>query len=243
MTASHPQQNAAALNDDQEAAAKARSAIVYLTDAFDSMAAAGKITVHAETSHVFKAMYGWWVGIVRSSRAVVLLYDSGLCSEADPIVRSILQHALVLQWVVDVGDDALDAITEHGENEHGRMQRHAQRAGWSFPVAGGKAEPRRTGAPHRLSSQRSTTSRSSMATSRRPATTSPSTSSSPRLRSSSADRLGGRRGSCGRSWIQRRSLPFRRSRRGRLGALRLACEYLIGSATSSGLECLQQLRR
>ncbi|MFD4636972.1 DUF5677 domain-containing protein [Lentzea sp. NPDC058436] len=150
MTSSHPAQPPTTASDDQEGGAKARSAILHLTDAFDAMVEAEEIAVQVETSHVFKAMYGWWVGIVRSSKAVVLLHDNGLDREAEPIVRSIVQHALTLQWVVDVGDEALDAITEHGENERDRMLGHAKRAGWSFPGDDGDSEPRAAGGSHRL---------------------------------------------------------------------------------------------
>ncbi|WP_433261576.1 hypothetical protein ACQPZF_27200 [Actinosynnema sp. CS-041913] len=71
--------------DDRENARKARTAITILTEAFDAVVDAGQITVHAQTSHVFQAMFGWWAWIMRSSKATVLLHDNGLDHEAEPI--------------------------------------------------------------------------------------------------------------------------------------------------------------
>jgi hypothetical protein len=134
MTANdQPPDPAAKIRDDEASARTAKSAIMILIDAFDTVLDAGKITLIAENSHVFQAMFGWWAWIVRSSKVVVLLHDNGLNHEAAPTVRSILQHALVLQWVVDVGDQALEAVAEHGDNERRKLLGHAQRAGWSLP--------------------------------------------------------------------------------------------------------------
>ncbi|TQM85485.1 hypothetical protein FHX81_7970 [Saccharothrix saharensis] len=136
--------------DDRENARKAKTAILILTEAFDAVMDAGQITVHAQTSHVFHATFGWWAWIMRSSKAAVLLHDNGLDHEADPIIRSILQHALVLQWVIDVGDQALEAVAEHGENEQRRFFVHAQRAGWPSPEAVGAPVAPKPDTPHPL---------------------------------------------------------------------------------------------
>lgn len=136
--------------DNSENARRARTATTILTEAFDAVVDAGQITVHADTSHVFRATFGWWAWIMRSSKAAVLLHDNGLDHEADPIVRSILQHALVLQWVIDVGDPALEAVAEHGDNERRRFFVHAQRAGWPAPEDFGATVAPKPATPHPL---------------------------------------------------------------------------------------------
>ncbi|GEM_PF-5349908 len=83
----------------------------------------------------FRAAYGWWVYITRSSQAVLTLRRSGLEHEASPIVRSILQHALVLQWLVEVGDAAIDAVSEYGDDNTRLLLQTMRQAIWP-PIPG-----------------------------------------------------------------------------------------------------------
>jgi hypothetical protein len=50
-------------------------------------------------------------------------------------VRSILQHALVLQWLVEVGDSANDAVSEYGDDNTRLLLQTMQQANWP-PIPG-----------------------------------------------------------------------------------------------------------
>ncbi|WP_433261574.1 hypothetical protein ACQPZF_27195 [Actinosynnema sp. CS-041913] len=52
--------------------------------------------------------------------------------------------------MIDVGDQALEAMAEHGENEQRRFFGHAQRAGWPAPEAVGTTVPPKPDTLHPL---------------------------------------------------------------------------------------------
>lgn len=108
-------------------------AIERLTAALNDLASIGSVQVKPGRDRRFQAAYGWWAFITRSSQAVLTLRRGGLEHEATPIVRSILQHGLVLQWLVEVGDTAIDAVSEYGDDNKRLLLQTMQQANWPPP--------------------------------------------------------------------------------------------------------------
>jgi hypothetical protein len=121
--------------DDERTASRAEEVIERLTNAFNDLAATGSVRVKPGKDRVFLAAYGWWAYITRSSQAVLTLRRNGLEHEALPIVRSILQHALVLQWLADTGDAAIDAVGEYGDDNTRLLLLTMNQAHWP-PIPG-----------------------------------------------------------------------------------------------------------
>ncbi len=130
----------AAFSDDEATAQRAEKVIEQLASSLDLMSAKGSVQVHPGKGRVFAAAYGWWAFIIRSSQAVLTLRRAGLEHEASPIVRAILQHGLVLQWLVDVGDTAVDAVKEYGDDNVRLLLKTMQDANWPA-VAGLNLNP------------------------------------------------------------------------------------------------------
>jgi hypothetical protein len=102
-------------SDNQDAssipgAGRAWHAIEILLQAFTDLTTAGQVVVPTDNQQEFKAVLGWRAWISRSSHLVLLAHDAGFGHESSPSVRSIIEHTLVMQWVVDVGDEALAAL-------------------------------------------------------------------------------------------------------------------------------------
>ena len=121
------------IGDDEEGAARAEQAIALLVDAFEGLAATGPVQALPGMGNLFTAAFGWWAGITRSSQAVLTLRRAGLEHEAAPIVRSIVQHSLVLQWMVEVGDEAIKAVAEYGDNNTRLLLDTFAKAKWEAP--------------------------------------------------------------------------------------------------------------
>ncbi|UMP06755.1 DUF5677 domain-containing protein [Amycolatopsis sp. EV170708-02-1] len=136
--------------DDEATGQRAHEAIAMLTDQFERITEAGEITVNHDTSRLFKALFGWWAKINRSSQLVALAHNNRLGHESGPIVRSIIQHTLVLQWVLDEGDDALDALVEYGEDNTRKLMEDLERAEWPIPPGAEREKPSEPQVPHRL---------------------------------------------------------------------------------------------
>jgi len=120
---------------DKATARRAESAIETMTSALESLGSKGSVQIVHGREKVFLLAYGWWAFVVRCSQAVVVLRRAGLGHEASPIVRGILQHGMVLQWLVDTGDDAVDAVAEYGDNNVRKLLRTMTEAKWP-PVEG-----------------------------------------------------------------------------------------------------------
>jgi hypothetical protein len=60
--------------------------------------------------NVYAVAHGLYCRIARTCQATLLLVDAGLGSEAAPLRRSALEHALTLAWVVDEGRPATDVL-------------------------------------------------------------------------------------------------------------------------------------
>lgn len=136
--------------DDEASGQRAHLAIATLTGEFDKLISTGQLSVHSEKSNLFLAVYSWWMWINRSSKLVALAYRQDLDHEVAPTVRSIVEHALVLQWVIDEGDEALHALAEHGEKNRRKLLRELEESGWPIPPEVEQQEAKSPEVPHRL---------------------------------------------------------------------------------------------
>ncbi|MEV6712622.1 DUF5677 domain-containing protein [Lentzea sp. NPDC051208] len=111
----------------------AAGAIEVLVGAFDDIADAGQVTLPREHEQTFTAIFGWWAWINRSCKLVLLARAAGLGHECTPNLRSVVEHSLILQWVVDVGVDALAAVDSFDEERRRKLFDELLAAGWATP--------------------------------------------------------------------------------------------------------------
>ena len=113
---------------------RAVGAIRILVKAFDDLTDAGQVQVPAEHAEVFTWIFGWWAWITRNSKLVLLAHEADLAHESSPNVRSILEHSLVMQWVADVGAEALATLTALDSEWRRKFINELNAAGWSVPA-------------------------------------------------------------------------------------------------------------
>ncbi len=116
--------------DNEETAARAIDVIAILTEGFDALADGGSVSVDHDKGLVFLTAYGWWAGITRSAQAISTLHQSGLAHESAPIVRTVLQHTLALQWLVETGDKAVAAVQEYTDDNTRKLLQTLAEANW-----------------------------------------------------------------------------------------------------------------
>jgi hypothetical protein len=68
--------------------------------------------------------------VIRSGEAALLLEEAGHGEEASPLVRSMIEHAIGLSWLVDSRGDAVQALRRAHGYEMSRFER-SQALGWS----------------------------------------------------------------------------------------------------------------
>ena len=61
--------------------------------------------------------YGWYARVWHTARAALVLHAQGFITEAAPLRRSLLEHALSLQWIGHSPGPAYDAIAEKHQFE------------------------------------------------------------------------------------------------------------------------------
>lgn len=64
------------------------------------------------------------------AEAVLLLTENGFTVEAAPLVRNIFNHAYAINWLVDNGDPAVDALVERGDDERERLVAKLEATDW-----------------------------------------------------------------------------------------------------------------
>jgi len=74
-------------------------------------------------------IHGWMARVIRSGEAALLLADSGYAEEASPLVRSMLEHAIGLWWLVDKRGDALQVLVRQKAYQMERLEK-VQEIGW-----------------------------------------------------------------------------------------------------------------
>ncbi|MDQ2812353.1 MAG: DUF5677 domain-containing protein [Actinomycetota bacterium] len=55
-------------------------------------------------------IWGLYCQVHRFARAAVLLVDSGMGQESIVLTRVMLEHTIVLHWIIERGDDGIDAV-------------------------------------------------------------------------------------------------------------------------------------
>ncbi|WP_406448699.1 DUF5677 domain-containing protein [Streptomyces sp. NBC_01622] len=118
------------LTNDQKSADLARSTAADLLEAADAAIVHG-VSVPVDKERVFGPVYSWWRLVCRTSEAVLLLTERGFTLEAAPIVRNILNHAYAINWLVDNGDLAVDALVARGDDEREKLCKKLEETGWS----------------------------------------------------------------------------------------------------------------
>jgi hypothetical protein len=117
------------LTNDQKSAERARLAAADLLKAADAAIVNG-VRVPADKERVFGPVYSWWRLVCRTAEAVLLLTENGFTLEAAPMVRNILNHAYAINWLVDNGDAAVDALVARGDEEREKLCKKLEETGW-----------------------------------------------------------------------------------------------------------------
>ncbi len=76
-------------------------------------------------------IHGWMARIVRSGEAALMLLGRDYDEEASPLVRSMLEHAIGLWWLVEQRGDAFQVLVRARANEMKRFEK-AQQHGWQL---------------------------------------------------------------------------------------------------------------
>lgn len=116
-------------------AERAIAAIRIIAATLDDIAKAGPsqpLTPNT-TQRVFLISYGWFASIARSSELIALAYENGLRHECAASSRLVLQHTLALQWLIEGGDPAVDALEAHGERRAFDLVKELNDTGWPIP--------------------------------------------------------------------------------------------------------------
>ncbi|TKA00111.1 DUF5677 domain-containing protein [Actinacidiphila oryziradicis] len=139
-----------------ETAARARGAAEHLIEAGDQAIAEGLKFPQANYKVVLGA-YGWWRLVNRASLGVLTLIDRGFTApEVAPLMRNIFNHAYALNWLVDNGEAAVDAVMSAGATSREKLLKKLERTGWAIAAQYGQtldqqaAEPTRTAAEQSL---------------------------------------------------------------------------------------------
>lgn len=92
------------------------------------------VTLAAGTStRVFPLAYGWFAAVVRSGQLIALAHEHGLRHESAPNARLVLQHALALQWLIEGGDAAVDAVENNGRRRMFDLVKELNDSNWPLP--------------------------------------------------------------------------------------------------------------
>ncbi|MER6375916.1 DUF5677 domain-containing protein [Streptomyces mirabilis] len=146
----------APLNADDATATLARTVAEDLIAAGDAVVVNG-LTFPAQNYKLVVGSYGWWRLVNRSSRAALLLIDQGFSSpEIAPLMRNVFNHAYALNWLVDNGEAAVDAVISAGAAAHEKLLKKLKDTGWAIAAEYDQAlaqqapEPARTPAEQAL---------------------------------------------------------------------------------------------
>jgi hypothetical protein len=76
-------------------------------------------------------VWGWTSRCVRLAEIALLLHRQGYGHETAPIMRSLLEHAIAIPWVVDKRGDAFQSLSRGRARQATALDR-AQETGWSL---------------------------------------------------------------------------------------------------------------
>lgn len=122
-------------NDDQATADRATKAIHIIVAALDAMGVAGSGTrAQAVSPRLFPLAFGWFAAIVRNGQLVALAHENRQRHESAANARLVLQHTLALQWVIEGGDPAVDAVEADGHRRAFDLVKELTDTGWPLPA-------------------------------------------------------------------------------------------------------------
>lgn len=75
--------------------------------------------------------WGWLMRVLRTGEAAIRLEAAGYGSEAPPLIRSALEHAIRLQWASEYGDKFVEVALIAQQKSFATMDA-AQADGWRF---------------------------------------------------------------------------------------------------------------
>lgn len=111
----------------EEAAA---SAVALLSSHFRSHE---KLTASLAEAKVAAVGTAWTIRVLRTAEAIVELHRLGLGETAAPMVRSVMEHAISMLWLVERREEAVKAI-EYGHRRHQRLLlESAEKGRWDLP--------------------------------------------------------------------------------------------------------------
>ena len=120
--------------DDRATAERAAAAIRIITDALDALSKTESVTrTPKATARVFPLAYGWFAAIVRNGQLIALAHENGLRHECASSARLVLQHTLALQWLIEGGDPAVDAVEADGHRRAFDLVKELADTGWPLP--------------------------------------------------------------------------------------------------------------
>ena len=79
---------------------------------------------------VVAVIHGWMARLVRTGEGALILGQAGYGEEVSPLVRSMIEHAIGLWWLVDQRGDAFQALARARSTQMSRLDA-AQKKGWS----------------------------------------------------------------------------------------------------------------
>jgi hypothetical protein len=78
--------------------------------------------------------WGWTTRVVRTAQAALLLHRDGFDSELTPLLRSMLEHSIAIQWVVDRKSPAYQTLAREKADGWATFAK-AQETGWTLEGA------------------------------------------------------------------------------------------------------------
>ncbi|MGO9297929.1 MAG: DUF5677 domain-containing protein [Streptosporangiaceae bacterium] len=76
--------------------------------------------------HLLSCTWGIYTQIYRFGRSAVILMDSGMGQEAIVLVRAMLEYTVLLHWIVERGDDGVEALLANQEKRIKAWFKHAE---------------------------------------------------------------------------------------------------------------------
>ena len=89
----------------------------------------------ADTARKLAVAWGLYCQVYRLARSAMMLADSGMDQEGLVLVRVMLEHTIVLHWVVERGDDGIDAMHANQSKQMVRTFDRARGTAMEVPEA------------------------------------------------------------------------------------------------------------
>ena len=121
------------IKDDEDTARRSVEAIRIIAAAMDTLGDAGSATAKPGTARVFPVAWGWFAYIVRCGSLISLAHQNGFRHECGPTSRVVIQYTLALQWLVEGGDAAVDAVERAAHISNAALSKELIRTEWKLP--------------------------------------------------------------------------------------------------------------